>query len=163
MTFDDLEMVFNWRNHPEIRRYMYTTHQIGFEEHKAWFERVSKDSNVELLIFEQSGIPMGFVNFNATSFSGVAEWGFYMSPIAEKGMGKRMGLEALKYGFNDRGLRKICGQALSFNKGSISFHKKLGFTEEGCLREQYYDGTNYHNIICFGLLKYQWEECVLSR
>ncbi|MDD1976826.1 UDP-4-amino-4,6-dideoxy-N-acetyl-beta-L-altrosamine N-acetyltransferase [Pseudomonas tussilaginis] len=160
MTAGDLDCVLAWRNHPEIRRYMYTQHEITLPEHRGWFERFSSDPRKHLLIFEVNEIAQGFVNINELSFAGVADWGFYIAPDAVKGTGRQLGLTALNYAFNTLQLRKICGQALASNERSIKFHHALGFRQEGTLREQYCDGENYHSIICFGLLKVEWQATI---
>ena len=38
----DLEMVLQWRNHPEINRYMYNQTAISWEEHRQWFFRPAR-------------------------------------------------------------------------------------------------------------------------
>lgn len=156
MTARDLAQVLAWRNHPEIRRYMFTRHEISLDEHRCWFERVSQDPTRKLLIFEQGKIEAGFVHFSGVSHGGVAEWGFYVAPDAPKGTGRKLGHSALKFGFDEASLHKICGQALDFNEPSIKFHRTLGFREEGVLREQHVDGESYHSVICYGLLRREW-------
>lgn len=157
MTADDLDNVLNWRNHPEIRRYMYTQHEITIEEHRAWFERASQDPRKHLLVFEVGGIAQGFVNITEQTAPGVADWGFYIAPDAAKGTGRQLGQTALYYAFQSLRLHKVCGQALAFNERSIKFHRGLGFQQEGILRDQHYDGENYHAVICFGLLSTEWQ------
>ncbi|WP_271044168.1 UDP-4-amino-4,6-dideoxy-N-acetyl-beta-L-altrosamine N-acetyltransferase [Pseudomonas sp. VB3] len=157
MTTDDLDCVLTWRNHPDIRSYMYTKHEITLSEHREWFERSSLDPHKHMLIFEVDEIAQGFVNINESSSAGVASWGFYVAPDAVKGTGRKLGGAALNYAFSTLQLHKICGQALSFNERSIKLHQALGFHQEGTLREQYCDGKIYHSIICFGLLSTEWQ------
>ena len=54
----------------------------------------------------------------------------------------------------------MCGQALQSNKLSIAFHKRLGFVQEGILREQKLVGDVHHTIVCFGLLRSEWKQVV---
>jgi RimJ/RimL family protein N-acetyltransferase len=68
----------------------------------------------------------------------------------------RMGETALRYAFIELGFEKICGQALAYNAQSIKFHHKLGFQQEGLLRNQHYDGKSFHDVYCFGLLRSEW-------
>ena len=157
MTADDLDSVLGWRNHPDIRRYMYTQHEITLAEHRAWFERASQDSRKHLLVFEVDGTAQGFVNITELAALGVADWGFYIAPDAVKGTGRQLGKVALEYAFRDLRLHKVCGQALAFNERSIKFHRGLGFQQEGVLRDQHHDGKNYHAVICFGLLSTEWQ------
>lgn len=157
MTADDLDNVLAWRNHPDVRRYMYTQHEITLSEHRGWFERSSLDPSKHLLVFEADGTAVGFVNITELAAPGIADWGFYMAPDAVKGTGQHLGRAALNYAFQTLRLHKVCGQALGFNDRSIKFHRNLGFRHEGTLRDQHYDGENYHSIICFGLLSPEWQ------
>lgn len=156
MTFEDLDQIFAWRNHPEVRRYMYTTHEIAHDEHRRWFERAAQDADRYLLVFEQESKPQGFINLHLIAPGGIADWGFYAAPDAPKGTGRRLGCAALDFAFAELGLHKVCGQALDFNERSIRFHHNLGFRQEGTLREQHFDGFNYRDILCFGLLAADW-------
>lgn len=156
MTSADLEQVLSWRNHPAVRKYMYTQHEITLAEHVSWFERASQDARKQLLIFELSGQPLGFVNFNCMSSMAVADWGFYIAPEAPSGTGRLLGQAALAYAFEAMALHKVCGQALAFNERSIGFHLRQGFQKEGVLRDQHFDGRKYHDVVCFGLLASEW-------
>ena len=156
MTAADLSDVLALRNHAEVRRYMLTQHEISAEEHRSWFDRASENMKVELLVWEIGGRCCGFVQFKESNYRGVADWGFYVAPDAPKGSGRKLGFAALTHAFQKDGLYKICGQALRWNVPSIEFHKSLGFVQEGILRDQHFDGTKYHNLIYFGMLKRDW-------
>ena len=155
MRKQDLTRVLAWRNHPNVRKFMYTQHEIDFSEHEKWFHECQQDSRKLLLIFEVKQMPMGFVNLNIGDGK-VAHWGFYTAPEANKGTGWRLAKTALNHAFDKVELHKICGEALAFNEPSIKFHQKLGFKREGTLREQHFDGTAYHDVLCFGLLRSEW-------
>jgi len=156
MTSSDLLSVLELRNHIEIRKYMLTQHEISLEEHTAWFNRASQTAGTELLILEISNKCSGFVQFKETNCRGVVDWGFYVAPDSPKGTGRNLGMAALSCIFRKDYIHKICGQALDWNKPSIQYHKSLGFTQEGVLREQYFDGEVYHALVCFGILKREW-------
>ena len=153
----DLARVRAWRNAPEVRLHMFTTHEIGAEEHQRWFERHHADPTRRLLVFEAGGTPQGFVHFSGVAPGGVADWGFYAAPEAPRGTGRALGEAALDHAFGVEALHKVCGQALADNAASIRFHRQLGFREEGVLRRQHRDATGrYHDIHCFGLLQPEW-------
>lgn len=153
----DLGIVLHWRNHPEIREFMFTQHEISQDEHRSWFQKASISPDIKLLMFEIDSMPLGFLTFTKKVQSSVADWGFYVSPDAPKGTGTQLGHAGLEYGFTELHLHKICGQALSHNLNSIRFHKKLGFVQEGLLRDQYSDGRQYYDILHFGILQSEWE------
>jgi len=157
MTAADLETVLAWRNHPEVRRYMYTQHEISLDEHTHWFEKASKNPERHLLLFESASTPHGFISIDQIAPGGIADWGFYAAPDAPKGTGRHLGQAAMRYAFTEAGLHKLCGQALAYNERSIRFHQSLGFQQEGLLRQQHFDGQRYHDVVCFGLLATEWQ------
>ncbi len=153
---DDLTLILEWRNHPDVRRFMYTQHKISMAEHLKWFSLVDKDSSRNPMIYEKQGVPVGFASFSLTVCEATADWGFYIAPDAPKGAGRQLGTAALNYAFGELSLHKVCGQAIEYNDRSIRYHKSLGFKQEGLLREQYFDGKNHHAIVCFGMLRHEW-------
>lgn len=157
MTKDDLKRVLEWRNHPDVRMFMYTTTEITPKEHSAWFAKSNADPKFHLLIFEINGRPQGFVSFHESINGKIAEWGFYMAPDAPRGNGSLFGQTALAYAFEQLGLYKVCGKALASNARSIKFHEKLGFNREGFFQDQHFDSEHYHNVAYYGLLKRDWD------
>jgi len=155
--YDDLPMLLSWRNHPSIRNFMFTQHEISLEEHLRWYTNASKDTTRHLLIVEESHQPIGYVQFDAVTTGGVSHWGFYARPDAPKGSGTKLGTAALNHAFSELKLHKVCGQAIDTNEPSQLFHKRLGFKQEGVLRDQHCLGGVYHSIVCFGLLAHEWQ------
>ncbi len=157
MTDEDLPMVLAWRNHADVRRYMFTQHEIGLDEHRNWFAKASQDPSRCLLIVEEDKQAIGYVQFSKVEEGGIADWGFYARPDAPKGTGRRLGTMALNYAFGPLKLHKICGQAIASNHASIAFHQRLGFALEAILRDQQRINGAYHSLHCFGLLSTEWE------
>ena len=162
MTKQDLDLVLQWRNHIDVRRFMFNQKKIILEEHLSWFERVSIDSRRYQLIFEVNSVPSGVISFSLHDTVTVADWGFYLAPEAAKGSGRQLGLAALSYAFRKLGLHKVCAEALAFNDRSINFHLSLGFKKEGVFKENCFDGQAYHDVICFGLLAFEWNQNCLE-
>lgn len=136
---------------------MLSQQQISPDDHRRWFEQCLKSTSRHLLIFEDGGEPSGFVSFHSPDVGGVSEWGFYAAPEAARGTGGKLGAAAIQYGFDALNLHKICGRTLATNERSMKFHAKFGFQREGYLREQHFDGERYQDIVCFGLLRIEWQ------
>lgn len=158
MQADDLDRVREWRNHPEVRCYMYTRHEIAVEEHRRWFSRASQDAGTHLLLFEREGIACGFVNITQIRQGPIADWSFHLAPFARKGTGFELGCAVLEHIFDHLELHKLCGEALAFNERSIRLHWRLGFQQEGLLRDQHFDGVRYHDVHRFGILASDWRK-----
>lgn len=151
-----LELIRAWRNHIDIRRFMYTQHEITAEEHHRWFVAKDRDPFSHLLLFKMNDEPYGFVNITQIRQGPVADWGFYVAPEAPKGTGQLLGNAALGFAFGELNLHKICGEAVAFNTRSILFHRKMGFREEGVRVDQHFDGELFHAVHYFGLLQSEW-------
>lgn len=157
VTEQDLSMLLGWRNHPDVRRFMFTQHEISLDEHRKWFEKASQEVNRRLLIVECEQQPIGYVQFSNVTEGGVSDWGFYARPGAAKGTGRKLGVLALNYAFKSLNLHKVCGQAIEGNKASIAFHLSMGFALEGELREQQRIEDTYYSVFFFGLLASAWQ------
>lgn len=158
MREDDLENVLRWRNHPDTRRRMYDSHEISPSEHREWYARAMRDQHRHLLIAEQTGVPLGFVQFTETGNDGVADWGFYAVPGAPRGSGNKLGTAALDHAFRKLGFRKVRGEVIASNEPSAAFHRKLGFAEEGTMQKRSSDGATCHDVLCFGIAVSDWLE-----
>jgi UDP-2,4-diacetamido-2,4,6-trideoxy-beta-L-altropyranose hydrolase len=152
----DLETVLSWRNHPEVRKYMLSQHEISLAEHAAWFERASRDSSTVLLIVEEAGAEIGFVHFPGVQHDGASDWSFHKAPHAPRGSGRKLAAAALDYAFGVLKLGKVRGRVLAYNTASLRLHEKLGFSREDMLHGQAEVNGQQHELICFGLSRDEW-------
>jgi UDP-4-amino-4,6-dideoxy-N-acetyl-beta-L-altrosamine N-acetyltransferase len=135
---------------------MLTQQEIALNEHQQWFERNSQDFTRRLLIVEEGGMMLGFVQFKDVAPGATSNWGFYAAHPVRKGAGKKLGSTALRFAFQVLNLHKVCGQALDINEASIRLHRQLDFHQEGVLRQQHQIDGFYHDLVCFGLLQDEW-------
>lgn len=154
----DLPTILEWRNHNDIRKWMVNTSIICYEDHLQWFMRNQSRSDRHFFIFEYTEQLEGYVSFQKIENSTAYEWGFYVKPNAEKGMGFLLGTVSLDFAFSRLSIAKIFGQVLSFNQKSIKFHQKLGFFQEGVLRKHFIDERGEFDIFQLGLLRTEWLE-----
>ena len=64
--------------------------------------------------------------------------------------------EMLKFGFKDYGLNRIVAKVMKGNIGSMKVLQKLGFVQEGLLRESLYKNGQYHDLMIFSILKSEY-------
>ena len=62
----------------------------------------------------------------------------------------------LKFGFEDYGLNRIVAKVMTENIGSVKVLQKLGFVQEGILRESMYKNGQYHDLMIFSILKSEY-------
>lgn len=157
---EDLERILEWRNSDRVRSCMFTDAIISWNEHLAWFERVSKSGISKHLLFEYNGQPLGVVNItNIDLQNNKCHWGFYIGEEgAPRGSGRAMGFLAIEHIFENLSMRKLCGRAFAFNLASVKFHLKLGFEEEGLLRKHILKNGDFMDVYCFAHFIDRWRE-----
>lgn len=158
MEYGDLEMVREWRNHPDVRRNMYTHHEIGFDEHALWWDAADDD---RLFIAGDKGGPLGVVCFsNYHPEHLTSDWAFYKAPDAPKGTGTQMERLAIEYAFATLGLEKLSCEVLSYNKPVYYLHRKHGFQLEGTFKKAHLFEGERHDIYRLALFKGDWKDAL---
>lgn len=61
---DDGEMLWRWRNEPDVRRASLTADEIPLEQHLDWYCRALKSPEREIYFAELHGKPFGMVRFD---------------------------------------------------------------------------------------------------
>ena len=156
MLATDVDLVFQWRNDPRVRQFMFNTAPLDPDGHAAWFDKTHQDPLRHLLLVCQGSRPFGFVQFTMKLCRRVADWGFYVDPKGPKGLGALLGPAALDYGFNTLGLLRICGLVVAHNQRSVIFHERLGFKAEGALGSHHLSNNGYQDVYLFCLLASDW-------
>jgi len=160
VRLEDQNKIRQWRNLPEVARYMYTNQLIEEEEHARWFASAMQDPSQRFWIIVCDGEDVGLVSIsNIDTANSRCYWAFYIvGDVRGKGVGSFVEYNVLRYVFEDLGLNKLCAEVLSFNEAVVAMHKKFGFQEEGVLREHIIKGGQRYDVVTIGLLRSEWEE-----
>ena len=178
-TQADTQMIWQWRNHIDVRRWMFGQDEIALADHDKWYRKQLDHANVHLLVFEtdgsKGGEPMGLVNVtqimvdkyqtlqlanthasnpnSSRQNEKTASWGFYLSPNSAKGqgLGFALGVLAIAQIFNTTDIGKITAQVLAYNTASLALHRKLGFSETGVLKQHFGVGEKVYDVVEFEL------------
>lgn len=156
----DQEKIREWRNNPEVRTYMYTDHEIGPDEHQAWFSRILHDPSCKYWIIVCDGEDVGVVNLhNIDNRNRHCYWGFYVigPNVRGKGVGSFAEFSVLRFVFEDLKLRKLCGEVLASNQAVLDMHKSFGFSQEGLLRKHVLKGDGFADVVSISILREEWD------
>jgi len=159
VSVDDVnEKYYQWLNDPEINRFLETRFVPQSVSNIRTFVE-SKDGNSAEVFFaicdkstkEHIGnIKLGPIN-----------WVHRFADISllvgdKKYWGKGVGSKAIglvtEFGFKTLNLHKLRAGCYADNIGSIKAFEKNGFSQEGCLKNQWYSNGNYMDQIWLGLL-----------
>lgn len=156
----DKEQMRQWRNSPEVARYMYTDHFITPEEHDAWFRSILNNPSCRYWIIEWNGRGVGVAHIYAIDRRHRrCSWGLYLaSPeVRGQGVGAAVQYLVLRHAFEDLGLNKVSCEALAGNQRALALYRNFGFQEEGRLREHVIKNGRPADVVLLALLRAQWE------
>lgn len=132
----DLPLTLSWRNQENIRRWFFTTEEISFEKHLAWFNRYSTldtDFVFVILAKELDLKPVGQISLYAIDWqSRIGEYGRLMIGESEargKGLARSASLLLLQVGFGLLGLKEIILEVKHDNLPAVSIYRSIGFEE----------------------------------
>jgi UDP-4-amino-4,6-dideoxy-N-acetyl-beta-L-altrosamine N-acetyltransferase len=157
MNLDDKEkeIVREWRNHADIKKWMYSDHIISNEEHARFIGGLKKDKkNIYWLAKDKSGGYPGVISLNRVDFSNKnAYLGIYTNPYnVKRGTGYVL-IECLKVlAFDKANLHTLKLEVIERNNLAISFYKKAGFCEEGRLRDFVFRDGRWCDVIVMGIM-----------
>ena len=82
----DFEKVREMRNHPDIRKFMYTDHVISIEEHGRWKKMLQNGIGSVSFAIYRSGDLAGVVSLTGISSKHRrADWGYYLDVTKQGG------------------------------------------------------------------------------
>ncbi|PLX10567.1 MAG: GNAT family N-acetyltransferase [Marinilabiliales bacterium] len=152
---EDLSIIYQWHNSEELRHDLIVhPFPVTINVEDLWLNRVLNDTsnkNIYFAIEEKDNKQIvGYLSL--TKINWVNRNCYFGIVIGDKAMqGRGMGKEATKcvlnYTFNNLGLKKILLEVLATNNSAIALYKKLGFEEEGRLKNQFFSKGKYHDII----------------
>jgi UDP-2,4-diacetamido-2,4,6-trideoxy-beta-L-altropyranose hydrolase len=127
-TVNDINIVYNWRNHPNIRSVSANSEVISFEDHSEWFKKAITTPNRHVLIAQKDdGNLVGMIRFD--EYGSEAEISIYTAPdLTSQGIGSKILRAGERWVFENRkiitGFRaKVLGE----NKASHRLFQKLGY------------------------------------
>ena len=122
LTLEEVKLVWEWRNHEDIRKWMITKDIIPFENHCAFVRNLSKRNDA--YYEHKEGEP-----------------GYYLSPyMANSGIGIEMQYYYKKLFFDELGFENLFGHLLWGNTNAYQLSRFFGAIEDKIIE---IDGRKY--------------------
>ena len=161
----DISYFLKWFNDPEVIQYItlyLPMTEMGEEKYieELGTTRAKSDAPFVIEVIEGASTkPIGNCGLheinskdhNATFGIVIGEKDYW-----SKGYGVEATRLVINYGFQQLNLHRISSTAIAFNERSIRLHKKVGFREEGRLRQAIFKNGQYHDLVQFGILREEW-------
>lgn len=79
-----------------------------------------------------------------------------------KGYGREAVMKTLGYCYNEKGMNKVVTTAFDFNETWIGLIKRVGFRQEGALRQHTLKNGEFHDKLIYGILKSEYKDTRLQ-
>ena len=156
-----IELVREWRNSPNVNKFMYSDHEITSSEHETWFNRIHNDASKIYWLILIDKTPIGVVNLYDIDHHhkrcGIAHY-IASKEMRGKGIGTIIEHNLYAFVFDKLKLNKITFEVLDFNTAAIKLHENCGSKLEARLRQHIFKNNRYYDVLLFTLLRREWEE-----
>lgn len=124
----------------------------------SWLEQQQKarfDDAIRLMADNKDGETVGTIHtYQCHRRNGTFKYGVAVAPEHRgRKYASEMIIMILRYYFLQLGYQKATPHVYAFNEASVRLHEKLGFLQEGRLRNMVYMDGKYHDEIHFGMTR----------
>jgi diamine N-acetyltransferase len=163
---EDLERYVKWFNDPEVTLHLMRHLPMGMEDEERWFEsqqKIPQESRAMALDVKEGKqwVHIGGAGLHDIDWqSRQAELGISIGDKRywDRGFGTDAMRTLLHHGFEGLNLHRIYLLVFAENERAIKVYRRLGFQEEGRLREHFYRRGEYRDMLIMGILRSEWEQ-----
>ena len=157
----DIPKKVEWINNPENTQFLHYDIPISIAGTEKWFDSHIGDTDRYDAIIESDGLPVGTIGLlSIDRKNSKAEYYIAMGETAYKGKGvaKEASRLILKYGFEELGLNRIYLYTEIENILAQKLFEKVGFKNEGVLRQDIISHGKYVDRVAYGYLREDWSK-----
>jgi len=164
----DLKRFVRWLNDPDVKRGLANVHPVRCEDEETWFDGLAQRPEAEraLSIDVHNGDDwqhVGFCHFNDLDWRvRKTEVGIVIGekPYWNQGFGEEAMRLMLWHAFDNLNLNRVYLHVFEHNEQAISLYRKLGFSEEGRLRQDHFFQGTYVDTLVMGMLNEEFQRSV---
>ena len=142
-------MVLGWRNHENIKKWMYLQDKISADTHFGFINELQFSKFQQYMVVKKDNNYIGVVDFTKIDDTNKeCNFGLYANPFEKiAGIGQILGEVCLKYILDLLNLNKIKLEVFSDNIRALNLYKKYNFKNVGV------KSVNNKHVICMELTK----------
>jgi UDP-4-amino-4,6-dideoxy-N-acetyl-beta-L-altrosamine N-acetyltransferase len=131
LSYENKIMILNWRNHENVRKWMYDSIPITEEIHLSFINQLQNNIKNQYFLVKINNIDIGTIYFtNINTDKKECEFGLYANPFKKiMGIGKVLEDTCIKYAFDVLKLKKLKLEVFSDNQKALNLYKKFNFKE----------------------------------
>lgn len=164
VEMSDLDRVLAWINDREVTRHLNARYPVARLAEEMWLrarvETPLSGANVFYAIETKEGTHIGSVDFHEVSPEDrKAHLGIMIGDRAHwsRGYGADALVTLLRFAFEEMDLRRVDLTVDADNERAVACYRKVGFVEEGRLRQSRYARGRYVDQLWMGILREEFE------
>jgi RimJ/RimL family protein N-acetyltransferase len=159
----DAPVILPWVNDQRVIEHLLIHRPTSLAAEEAFIDSLARnDHDVVLGIAErESGRLVGVCGLHRIDLKNRhAEFGIFIgeSDARGKGLGTEATALVIKYAFETLNLHRVWLRVYEDNKPAIRAYEKVGFRQEGVLRQENFRRGRYWNTVVMGLLTTDWKK-----
>ena len=128
LKLQEKEMILKWRNHPDIRKWMYNQDEIKLEEHLNFIESLKSRKDKLYFLVKKEDEFIGVIDFTQLIEKESVHMGIYSNPNLS-GNGKILLSKIIEYSFHDLKVEKVFSEVFIENEKAYNLYKKFNFKD----------------------------------
>ena len=142
LTHEEKIMILRERNHPDVKKWMFTKDNISETSHLSFIENLKDREDAYYWLMDYYGVPIGVLNLVHCNYENEeAEPGYYLfASKQDSGNGLEMQYYYKKFFFELLGVKKLVGHVLYGNTNAYLMSRFYGAVSTG---EIIQDGRRY--------------------
>lgn len=160
LSSDEVEFVRNCRNHDEVRKWMYSDNIISSWDHINFINTLKENNKNYYWLVKMEEKAIGVISLTRIDFQNRnAYLGIYANPFTLlRGKGELLIKCIQKLAFDYAKLHTLKIEVMDTNDKATKFYKKVGFSEEGRLKEFVFRDGKWHDMVVMGKIVPEREE-----
>ncbi len=156
---EDADLLYGWRQSPEVGRWMSDADFPDEAQHQAWFDRLRADDDKRGWMIARDGQPSGLLTL--TGLDGPhrrAEWNWFLGDAEARGrgVGRAAQVLGLDRAFYDLKLHKVFAEVMADNDAALKAQSGAGFRREGYLPGHVLKGGAPRDVVLLGMTEDLW-------
>ncbi|MCT7444650.1 UDP-4-amino-4,6-dideoxy-N-acetyl-beta-L-altrosamine N-acetyltransferase [Aliarcobacter cryaerophilus] len=145
LSNDEKKIILEWRNNPNIKKWMYTQDDINLENHLNFIDSLKNSKEKLYFLVKKEDENIGVIYFTNLTKKEVY-FGLYANPtIKILGVGRILEKLSIDFAFNSLNVSKLKLEVFEDNIQVINLHRKYNFKKIG---EKF---VNNKKVICMDL------------
>lgn len=129
LSLNDKKMVLEWRNHPDIRKWMFTQDPITLNTHLTYIESLKQRKDRLYFLVQKGNQFIGVIDFtNINLKNKTTEFGIYANPNLKQ-VGKLLMSTTIHYAFDILQCNTLIAKVFKNNSRAIHLYMKYNFKE----------------------------------